>query len=135
MAWAAMPHEVTAGIKQLLGSPVVDAASQPGGFSEGLAARVRLANGRRVFIKATSALIRLPDGSRGHWHRHSEGQLVHVVSGRGYVGRRNEEPLAIDEGDTIWIEPDEEHWHGSAEGVELAQLAVSFGAITWLEPS
>ncbi|MFI6833479.1 cupin domain-containing protein [Kribbella sp. NPDC050241] len=88
-----------------------------------------------VASKATSALIRLPDGSRGHWHRHSEGQLVHVVSGRGYVGRRNEEPLAIDEGDTIWIEPDEEHWHGSAEGVELAQLAVSFGAITWLEPS
>jgi quercetin dioxygenase-like cupin family protein len=85
--------------------------------------------------KATSALIRLPDGARGHWHRHSEGQLVHVVSGHGYVGRRDAEPLAIAEGDTIWIGPDEEHWHGAAEGVELAQLAVSFGAITWLEPS
>ncbi|MDX3529017.1 aminoglycoside phosphotransferase family protein [Streptomyces sp. ID05-39B] len=56
MAWAAMPHEVTAGIERLLGSPVAEAISQPGGFSEGLAARVRLANGRGVFIKATSAL-------------------------------------------------------------------------------
>ncbi|WP_328544137.1 aminoglycoside phosphotransferase family protein [Streptomyces europaeiscabiei] len=56
MAWSAMPREVTARIERLLGSPVAEAISQPGGFSEGLAARVRLANGRRVFIKATSAL-------------------------------------------------------------------------------
>ncbi|GAB2982733.1 hypothetical protein GCM10023080_056130 [Streptomyces pseudoechinosporeus] len=56
MTWAAMPREVTAGIERLLGSPVADAISQPGGFSEGLAARVRLANGRRAFVKATNSL-------------------------------------------------------------------------------
>jgi aminoglycoside phosphotransferase len=56
MAWAAVPREVTARIEQLLGSPVATAVSQPGGFSEGLAARVRLANGRRAFIKAASSL-------------------------------------------------------------------------------
>jgi hypothetical protein len=31
---------------------VVQAATQPGGFSPGLAARLRLADGRRVFVKA-----------------------------------------------------------------------------------
>lgn len=57
MAWAAVPREVTARIEQVLGSPVAGAFSQPGGFSEGLAARVHLANGKRVFIKAASSLV------------------------------------------------------------------------------
>ncbi|MFI1336896.1 aminoglycoside phosphotransferase family protein [Streptomyces sp. NPDC020845] len=55
MAWAAMPRELTVRIERLLGSPVATAVSQPGGFSEGLAARVRLANGGRAFIKAASS--------------------------------------------------------------------------------
>lgn len=85
--------------------------------------------------KATAALIRLPDGSRGHWHSHADGQLIHVVAGAGLVGRRDAEPLRVEVGDLVWIEPGEEHWHGSAEGADLAQLAYSFGQITWLEPS
>ncbi|MFF1419285.1 aminoglycoside phosphotransferase family protein [Streptomyces sp. NPDC058280] len=56
IAWEALPDEVTAPIERLLGSKVVRAVSQPGGFSEGLAARVRLANGRRAFVKAASSL-------------------------------------------------------------------------------
>nr|WP_246211132.1 cupin domain-containing protein [Phytoactinopolyspora alkaliphila] len=80
-------------------------------------------------------MIRLPAGSRGHWHRHADGQVVHVVQGAGLVGRRGEDPLQVTTGDIVWIEPDEEHWHGSAAGSDLAQLAYSFGAITWLEPS
>ncbi|GAA0914659.1 MULTISPECIES: aminoglycoside phosphotransferase family protein [Streptomyces violaceusniger group] len=57
MDWAAMPREVTARIGRLLGSPVAHASSQRGGFSEGLAARVRLENGKRAFIKAASSLM------------------------------------------------------------------------------
>ncbi|MEU7749860.1 cupin domain-containing protein [Nonomuraea sp. NPDC049158] len=84
--------------------------------------------------KVTTALIRLDPGVRGHWHRHADGQVIHVVRGTGFVGRRDAEPLPVSAGDTVWIEPGEEHWHGaSAEG--LAQLAFSFGPITWLEPS
>lgn len=85
--------------------------------------------------KATTALIRMSPGVRGHWHRHADGQAIHVVSGRGYVGRRDQEPLAIEVGDTVWIEPGEEHWHGADAETGLAQLAVSLGAITWLESS
>ncbi|MEU8144025.1 aminoglycoside phosphotransferase family protein [Nonomuraea sp. NPDC048901] len=56
IAWAAVPEEVAAGIERLLGDGVVGAVSQPGGFSEGLAARVRLAGGGGAFVKAASTL-------------------------------------------------------------------------------
>ena len=37
-----------------MGGRVVEAVTQPGGFSPGLAARLRLGDGRRVFVKAVS---------------------------------------------------------------------------------
>lgn len=55
IAWSAVPWQVAAGIERLLGSRVTGAVSQPGGFSEGLAARVRLADGGRAFVKAASS--------------------------------------------------------------------------------
>ncbi|WP_200215470.1 aminoglycoside phosphotransferase family protein [Micromonospora coerulea] len=57
ITWAQVPAEVVASIEELLGSRVVVATSQPGGFSEALAARVRLADGRRAFVKAASSLV------------------------------------------------------------------------------
>jgi aminoglycoside phosphotransferase (APT) family kinase protein len=39
-------------VEARLGGPVVEATTQPGGFSPGLAARLRLGDGRRVFLKA-----------------------------------------------------------------------------------
>lgn len=50
-----MPGPVAAAIERLLGSRVVHATSQPGGFSDGLAVRVLLHDGRRAFIKAIDA--------------------------------------------------------------------------------
>lgn len=84
--------------------------------------------------KATTALIRLDPGVRGHWHSHADGQVIHIVAGSGFVGRRGRDPLEVSGGDIVWIEPGEEHWHGASDA-GLAQLAFSFGAITWLEPS
>jgi hypothetical protein len=54
--WAELPDTVRKSIEVAVGSTVVDAASQPGGFSPGLAARLRLADGRRVFAKAVSGV-------------------------------------------------------------------------------
>jgi hypothetical protein len=56
ISWAQVPVELAGAIGRLLGSQVVTADSQPGGFSEGLAARVQLADGRRAFVKAVSAV-------------------------------------------------------------------------------
>jgi hypothetical protein len=55
--WTDLPATVAAALGRMLGSEIVSAESQPGGFSEGLAARVRLADGRRAFIKAASSAV------------------------------------------------------------------------------
>jgi hypothetical protein len=50
--WADVPDHVRDRIGRLAGGPVVAAANCEGGFSPGLAARIRLADGRRAFVKA-----------------------------------------------------------------------------------
>lgn len=52
MAWEAVPEPVRERVHELLGAPVVEAVTQPGGFSPGVAARVVLGDGRRAFVKA-----------------------------------------------------------------------------------
>ncbi|QPP06480.1 phosphotransferase [Streptomyces bathyalis] len=52
LPWGAMPASVRLEIEAVLGGPVEQAVTQPGGFSPGVAARVRLADGRRAFVKA-----------------------------------------------------------------------------------
>lgn len=66
LALSEAPAAVRTWVEQVLGSPVVTAASQTGGFSPGVAARVRCADGTRAFVKAvgpelnphTPALVR-----------------------------------------------------------------------------
>ncbi len=53
--WAELPDYVQARIGRLVGGPVVAVANCPGGFSPGLATRVRLADGRSAFVKAMDA--------------------------------------------------------------------------------
>lgn len=52
--WTDVPDRVRKALEEHLQAPVVDAVSQDGGFSPGLAARCTLATGERVFIKAVS---------------------------------------------------------------------------------
>ena len=54
MRWQDLPPQVRAGVAEVLGSAVVRAVSQPGGFSPGSADRVVTASGRRAFVKAVS---------------------------------------------------------------------------------
>ncbi|MFJ8108656.1 phosphotransferase [Streptomyces sp. NPDC096132] len=53
--WEALPTPVRTAVADLLGAPVTHATTQPGGFSPGVAARVRTAAGHRAFVKAVSA--------------------------------------------------------------------------------
>ncbi len=52
--WAQLPLSVKRAIEQRIGSSVVEAVTQAGGFSPGLAARVRTSDGSRCFVKAVS---------------------------------------------------------------------------------
>ena len=52
--WHELPSAVRGSVEQVVGSAVVAARNQVGGFSPGLAARCKLADGRQVFVKAVS---------------------------------------------------------------------------------
>jgi hypothetical protein len=57
VAWPDLPASVRASVEEVLGSRVVTAVSQPGGFSPGSADRVVTADGRRAFVKAVAGSI------------------------------------------------------------------------------
>lgn len=52
--WEELPGDLRARVGEVLGSPVVSATSQPGGFSPGTADRIVTADGRRAFVKAVN---------------------------------------------------------------------------------
>jgi aminoglycoside phosphotransferase (APT) family kinase protein len=57
IGWQDLPAEVRIAVQDILGQPVVEAASQPGGFSPGTADRVRTADGGRAFVKAVGVSL------------------------------------------------------------------------------
>jgi aminoglycoside phosphotransferase (APT) family kinase protein len=54
-SWDALPAPVRAAVERRAGASVLAARSQDGGFTEGFASRLELADGTRVFVKAASA--------------------------------------------------------------------------------
>ena len=62
--------------------------------------------------------------ARTAWHTHPLGQTLFVVSGVGLVGLRNEAPKIINVGDSVWIPPDEEHWHGATKDSSMEHIAI-----------
>ena len=53
--WEAVPESVRAAVESGLGSRVSQSVTQPGGFSPGVAARLRLEDGRTAFVKAVGS--------------------------------------------------------------------------------
>lgn len=56
-AWVSVPAPVAGWAAAVLGSPVVAADSQAGGWSPGVAARVRCADGTRAFVKVADERV------------------------------------------------------------------------------
>ena len=63
-------------------------------------------------------------GARTAWHTHPLGQTLYVISGVGLMGLRNEAPQLIKTGDTVWIPPGEEHWHGASATNSMTHIAI-----------
>ena len=76
-------------------------------------------------------------GARTAWHTHPLGQTLHIISGTGLIGLRNEAPQLIKAGDTVWIPPEEEHWHGASATNSMTHIAIQEalnGSVAeWLE--
>lgn len=94
--WEELPPRVRRAVEERLGSRVVEARSQRGGFSPGLAARLRTANGTRVFLKASCPELNpnTPDVQRREAHIAASLPAGAPVSRLLWV---------YDEGETGWV--------------------------------
>ena len=76
-------------------------------------------------------------GARTAWHTHPLGQTLYILSGIGLMGLRNKAPQTINAGDTVWIPPGEEHWHGASATNSMIHIAIQEGlngsVAKWLE--
>ena len=86
-----------------------------------------------------AAHVHFLPGARTNWHRHPKGQTLYVTDGVGYVGLRDGTVITIRPGDSIYTEPNEEHWHGATKDQHMAHIALQEAdengeVVTWLEP-
>ena len=76
-------------------------------------------------------------GARTAWHTHPLGQTLHIINGTGLVGLRNALPKIVNAGDTVWIPPNEEHWHGATPTNSMSHIALQEAmngtVASWLE--
>jgi quercetin dioxygenase-like cupin family protein len=88
--------------------------------------------------KVGAAAVHFTPGARTAWHTHPFGQTLYVVEGLGRVQRAGGRVEEIRPGDSIYIEPGESHWHGSAPGRFMMHIAMqeadeSGSPVTWGE--
>jgi quercetin dioxygenase-like cupin family protein len=76
-------------------------------------------------------VVGFQEGARTHWHRHTGGQLLQVIEGRGRTQSRGGPVVELAPGDLVSVPPGEEHWHGAAEGASMSHLAISLGTTDW----
>ena len=69
-------------------------------------------------------LVRFAPGAHTAWHRHANGQTLHVTDGVGLVQSLGGELLVMRPGDTVHTPPGEWHWHGAAPDHFMAHLAM-----------
>jgi quercetin dioxygenase-like cupin family protein len=68
-----------------------------------------------------------PNG-RTVWHQHEHGQLLQITSGYGFVCKEGEVPQRVRAGDTVWIAPNERHWHGATSNTLMSHTTTTIGA-------
>ena len=73
------------------------------------------------------AIVRFAPGARNAWHRHANGQTLHVTEGHGLVQSRGADVTEIGSGDTVYTPPGEWHWHGAAPDHFMSHLSITEG--------
>jgi quercetin dioxygenase-like cupin family protein len=76
-------------------------------------------------------------GARTAWHTHPLGQTLHVISGVGRVQAKGGPIREIKAGDTVWIPPGEQHWHGAGPATGMVHIAMQESLdgkhVAWME--
>jgi quercetin dioxygenase-like cupin family protein len=73
-----------------------------------------------------------PSG-RTVWHQHAHGQLLQITAGYGFVCKDGEAPQRVRAGDTVWIPPNERHWHGATASTLMSHTTTTIGVTEFHE--
>jgi quercetin dioxygenase-like cupin family protein len=87
--------------------------------------------------RVRSGRVSFEPGARTAWHTHPLGQTLHVISGVGRVQAKGGPVQEIRAGDTVWIPPNEKHWHGASADIGMVHITIQEALdgkhITWME--
>src|SRR5579863_2040560 len=80
--------------------------------------------------------VHFTPGARTAWHTHPHGQTIFVTEGVGRVQRHGGEVKVIRAGDSVFFEPDENHWHGASPTrfmthISMLEVDDSGNTATW----
>ncbi|SDF62569.1 (R)-mandelonitrile lyase [Sulfitobacter delicatus] len=76
-------------------------------------------------------------GARTAWHVHPLGQTLIVTQGTGRAQTEGGPVQTLNEGDVVWFDAGEKHWHGAAPDSTMTHIALQEAqvgeAVEWLE--
>ena len=86
---------------------------------------------------AAGSHVTFNPGARTAWHTHPAGQTIIVTFGHGYVQRDGGPVEEITQGDIVYFEPEEKHWHGASAKTAMSHIAIQEAVdgvpVTWME--
>jgi len=74
--------------------------------------------------KLAAASVHFTPGARTAWHTHPFGQTIFVTEGMGLCQREGGPIEVIRPGDSVYFEPEENHWHGAAPDRFMTHFAM-----------
>jgi quercetin dioxygenase-like cupin family protein len=87
--------------------------------------------------RVAMALVTFEPGARTAWHTHPLGQTLIVTAGNGWVQREGGKTEAIHQGDIVYFEPGEKHWHGATTSTAMSHIAIqeklNGSPVDWME--
>jgi quercetin dioxygenase-like cupin family protein len=87
--------------------------------------------------RVAMALVTFEPGARTAWHTHPFGQTLIVTAGSGWVQRKDDKIEEIHQGDVIYFEPGEKHWHGASATTAVSHIAIqeklNGSPVDWME--
>lgn len=77
------------------------------------------------------SLVTFPAGVTTHWHHHTGGQFLVVLTGVARVQFEGGEVMTLNAGETCAVPPHVEHWHGATEDAPMIHIAVTGQDTIW----
>lgn len=106
--------------------PDTSAGSLPEQYADAFEGTARFQPVASPFPDGPSVMfVHFDAGGRTRPHVHHQGQVLHIVSGRGVVADGSG-PRVVEPGDTVTVGPDEWHWHGGLPGSAMSHLVVQY---------